>query len=923
MPLFFRRFLLTRAGAVLLLLLSACSFPSVPSASAAPLKTVRVAITNSSTMMRVSKTDMTGYAFEYIETLAKYAGWNVVYQEYEGFSVCLEKVRQGEADLFYNVSRTPERETEFLFPKVPMGSEDYYIYARADDVSMIAFDGTYQSLQGKSIGFLEGTIQISLLKAWCENNDVALDLVPFPSSVALKNAFLSGKIDLDFDTNRLSNPNFFVLAKLGSSDYYLAANRHREDLIADINAAQAMISDIDPLFPAGLFHDKFPSPIKNTPLTPKALAWVKQHDVVRVGCFEGDVPFGFKDEQTGQVTGVGKKLLDLILSRLKLTGLKNRFVLYPDRESMLADLHAGKINLIFPYFSDYYRAKGDALILSKTIAQVPMAAMHRLDESIPAAWHSVFVPDTYLAKYFAQRNFPESEIVALKTPSECIRAALSDRESCMVSYPAALYELLKVHSGMRSSLLSKTAPICFAAGTEDAGLIHILDKGLMRVSSTEIQAMFISSPPVTKRSLRELVLSHWSILLTVGIGIILLLAWVNSVMLKQRIRLNHALNLAETANKAKTDFLNNISHDIRTPMNAIIGFTHQAIAHFDEKERLREYLDKIALSGKHLLSLINDVLDMSRIESGKVTIEPKPVNLPDLIASIQKIIQADMEEKRLHLSTQIKLRDKNVLCDSLRINQILLNLLSNAVKFSKSDDTVTLRVLQGETREHGPSTYEFIVEDTGIGMSAEFQKHIFEPFERERTTSVSGVTGTGLGMAITKRLVEMMDGTISVESVEGMGSKFHVSLPFEPCQPAAIGLDRTDEGSDRFSGTTVLLVEDIPLNRELAQEILAEKGFAVTTAKNGAEAVEMFSAADPPYDLILMDVQMPVMNGYDAARAIRALPEGKGTAVPIIAMTANAFEEDRQNALQAGMNGHIAKPIDVKKLFETLNETLR
>ncbi len=493
----------------------------------------------------------------------------------------------------------------------------------------------------------------------------------------------------------------------------------------------------------------------------------------------------------------------------------------------------------------------------------------------------------------------------------------------MVSYPAALYDLLKVHNGMRSSLLSKTAPICFAAGSEDAGLIHILDKGLMRVSSTEIQAMLISASPATKRSLQELVLSYWSILLAVGIGIILLLAWVNSVMLKQRIRLNHALTLAETANMAKTDFLNNISHDIRTPMNAIIGFTRQAIAHFDEKERLREYLDKIALSGEHLLSLINDVLDMSRIESGKVTIEQKPVNLPSLIASLQKIIQADMEKKRLHLSTQIQLRDKNVLCDSLRINQILLNLLSNAVKFSKSDDTVTLRVVQGETSEPGRSSYEFIVEDTGLGMSAEFQKHIFEPFERERTTTVSGVTGTGLGMAITKRLVEMMGGTISVESAEGIGSKFHVLLSFEPCQSAAIGLDRSDEGEARFSGTTVLLVEDIPLNRELAQEILTEKGFAVETARNGAEAVEKFSAADPPYDLILMDVQMPVMNGYDAARAIRALPGGRGAAVPIIAMTANAFEEDRQKALQAGMNGHIAKPIDVRRLFETLNETLR
>ena len=673
MPLFFRRFLLAWMGAVLLLTLPASPFPPVLSARAAPLKTVRVAATNSK-MMRISKTDMTGYAFEYIEILAKYAGWNVVYQEYGGFSTCLEKVRQGEADLFYNVSRTPEREKDFLFPRVAMGSEDYYIYARADDVSMTAFDGAYQSLRGKRIGFLEGSMQISLLKAWCEKNDVTLTLVPFPSTMALTKAFQSGEIDLDFETNRFSGPNVFALAKIGSSDYYLAANRHREDLIADINAAQAMITETDPLFPAELFHDKFPSPIVKSPLPPKALDWARHHDEVRVGCFEGDAPFAFRDERSGQVTGVGRKLLDLILSRLKLADLKISFILYSDRASMLADLHSGRLNLIFPYFSDYYRAKSDALILSKRIAQVPMAAGHKLGERIPRAWSRVFVPDTYLAKYFAQRHFPESEIATCKTPQECVHATLASSESCTVNLPSVLAEILMPHDDMRYFMLNQTAPICFAAGKEDAGLIQILDKGLTRVSSPEMQALFIHAPPNGKMTLPQLVRSYWDSILTAGFGIILLLIWVNSAMFRQRDRLNRALKLAETANKAKTDFLNNISHDIRTPMNAIIGFTHQAIAHFNEKEHLREYLGKIALSGDHLLSLINDVLDMSRIESGKVTLEARPVDLPGLIAELQKIIQGDMEKRGLRLSTRIRLRDRTALCDSLRIKQILLNL---------------------------------------------------------------------------------------------------------------------------------------------------------------------------------------------------------------------------------------------------------
>ena len=461
---------------------------------------------------------------------------------------------------------------------------------------------------------------------------------------------------------------------------------------------------------------------------------------------------------------------------------------------------------------------------------------------------------------------------------------------------------------------------------------------------------------------------------------------------------NHALEIAvrqeAAANRAKRDFLFNMSHDIRTPMNAIIGYTTLAETNLTQPAKVADYLRKISTASQHLLSLINDVLDMSRIESGRVVLEQKPVHLPTLVQDVQDIIQSNVTAKGLSFAVDLAgVRDEDVVADPLRLQRILLNILSNAVKFTPSGGSITLRVVEksgagetlpanpdgraasdvsegaGESRSMGPAgpgssgadetlpanpdgraaggvsegvgkstsmeaagagsngepvrygDYEFYVRDTGIGMSAEYQKHIFEQFSREETSTVSKTEGTGLGMPITKRLVEMMDGSIDLRSVQGQGTEFTVHLRLPLCGAPK---QETPVADPEFAGMRLLVVEDNELNMEITTTVLEEAGFVVDQAVNGQAALEKIATAAPgQYALVLMDIQMPVMDGYEATRRIRALPDPAKAQIPIVAMTANAFAEDRENALAAGMNEHIAKPFDIHTLLWKLAEILK
>ena len=530
--------------------------------------------------------------------------------------------------------------------------------------------------------------------------------------------------------------------------------------------------------------------------------------------------------------------------------------------------------------------------------------------------------------------------------------------------------------------------------------------------------------------------------------------------MEQKNLLEAALHQAKRASKAKSIFLSNMSHDIRTPMNAIVGFTNLAITHINNKEQVEEYLGKIMTSGNHLLSLINDVLDMSHIESGKIHLEEKPCSLPEILHGLHNIIHADIHSKQLELFIDtIDVFDEDIYCDKLRLNQVLLNLLSNSIKYTGAGGSVSMRISEKPGAPSGYANYEFSIKDTGIGMSEEFVSHIFEPFEREQNSTTSGIQGTGLGMAITKNIVDMMKGTITVKSEQGIGTEFTVSFMFRlyseenkpkdikelkgcralvvdddfntcdsvsymlgqigmsaewtlsgkeavlrthqavmrgndyrvyiidwllpdmngievarrikketggnvpiivltaydwsdieeeakeagvtafcskplflselsSCLNSIINKDTVEKkeeiSTNRRNKGRILLAEDVDLNQEIACTLLNESGFTTEVADNGQIALDMVSKSEPGYyQLVLMDIQMPVMNGYDATRAIRKLENKELASIPIIAMTANAFEEDKQEALRSGMNGHIPKPIDIDNLFSTLDKIIK
>ena len=398
---------------------------------------------------------------------------------------------------------------------------------------------------------------------------------------------------------------------------------------------------------------------------------------------------------------------------------------------------------------------------------------------------------------------------------------------------------------------------------------------------------------------------------------------IDETLLEQHTLLEEALEEAQQSNRAKTVFLNNMSHDIRTPMNAILGFTALAASHLENRELVRDYLGKIQVSGRHLLSLISDVLDMSRIESGKIRLEEAPCSLGELIHDLEVMTQGDIHTRGHTFTIDTGgLLHPEVICDRLRLGQVMLNVLGNAIKYTPNGGKISLTVSE-EPGEEDFGRYRFQVADTGVGMSREFQKHIFEPFERERTSTISGIQGTGLGMTITKNIVDAMDGSIRVDSETGRGSCFTIEFSFPYAREKGGTSPEAAESGGSLAGKRVLLVEDNELNREIAATILEEEGILVEEAWDGAVAVEKMAAAEPGwYQLVLMDIQMPVMDGYEATRRIRRLADPRQAGVPILAMTANALAEDRRKALDAGMDGHLTKPIEVEKLIAALKAML-
>ncbi len=704
-------------------------------------------------------------------------------------------------------------------------------------------------------------------------------------------------------------------------------------------------------------------------LSAEEQAYLERAGKVTIGCPINNCPLLFQDEKTGQLEGITVDILDMISES---TGLKFIYKALPSGSITYEDLQKLQIDMVAGVESNNINKNStgmsmtDPYLHAEKVFVCKKGVLFDPDNAMTIAVNS---GSQTLAKIIRQQ-YPQFDVLFFDSTEDALSSLLSGEADAVLQnqytvervLSKPVYEDLQIVATASigdSQCLGCLLPIGKNGQnliTDDTSLLmSILNKGIAALDQAEVSFIIIkeTSENAYEFTIGDMLYRYRFAIIILFISLLLIifllrrnrilnrkhseqlaaqqraqeLAAINERMKEQQLLLMDSLKRAEEGNRSKTSFLFNMSHDIRTPMNAILGFTEIAQRNKNDEARLTDCLEKIQISGKHLLHLINNVLDMSKIESGKVTLTEDLCDLEERVEKVRDVLQSEVHKKHLTFEVDTSnVKNKLVCCDTLRLDQILFNILNNAVKFSKPNGNVllTLRQEPCDIREY--AAYEIRVKDTGIGMSPEFLSHIFEPFEREHTSTVSQTQGTGLGMSITKNLVDLMGGTIDVSSQPDKGTEFvlHFTFKLQEQEPHTPQQPETGTATaDEFSGKRILLVEDNELNMEIARELLCEVGFITEAAQNGQIAVDMVQSSESGYyDAVLMDIQMPVMNGYQASRAIRSLDNKDLADIPIIALTANAFDEDKKEALANGMNAHIAKPVDAGILYETLRNIL-
>ena len=1061
----------------LLLLLSAV-LPVKAAAETASAKVVRVGSFEDTFNYVNEKGARKGYGYELLQTLSGYTGWQFEYVTCD-WSDCFEKLKNGEIDIMGDISYTEDRAGEMLFSDEPMGVEKYYLYADLSRADISASD--FKTLNGQKIGVLMGTEPEVMLAEWEEKYGLKTEHVNISNNEDVKQKLANHEIDcfVSLEESFWAERGISTITRVGESGIYYAINKNRPDIKEELDDAMRALDEAVPFYTADLYKRYFS--MDYTPiLTGEEKAWLRKHGAIRMGFLASDSGVSTFDPATGEFTGVITDYIQFAADCLGNQELEFQLVGYDSKEAELDALKSGEIDMIFHCDQNPNLAEEYHFACTNTTWTSNLMAVTNKQHFNENNVNRIAVPQNKLSlKKYLAFYYPQWEIVDCDTQEDAARLVKDGQADCFVTGISSENKYSKKYSFYSVPLVNPVRS-CFAVNSGNRSLLSILNKTIKAMPVN----MLAGALAMYKSSARKVTLSDFikdnffKVMLISSIAVAVVLLTILMLLQKARkaeaaarkaasdtqelnAKLQVAVEKAESANRAKSTFLSNMSHDIRTPMNAIIGFTTLALSNIDDTDRVKDYLAKTLASSNHLLSLINDVLDMSRIESGKIHLEEVEVNLSDVLHDLKTIVSGQIYAKQLELYMDaMDVTDEDVYCDKTRLNQILLNLLSNAIKFTPAGGTVSVRVRQLAGQVRGCGQYEFRIKDNGIGMSPEFAKKIFEPFERERTSTVSRIQGTGLGMAITKNIVDMMGGTIEVQTAQGKGTEFTVCVPmraqteqrpvekiteleglkalvvdddFNTCDSvtkmlvkvgmraewtlsgkeavlrarqsiemsdvyhayiidwrlpdmngievtrqirslhddtpiiiltaydwsdieveakaagvtafcskpmfmsdlretlmSALGQKPADavqrllpEKNADFKGKHILLVEDNELNREIAQEILQEYGFLVDTAENGAVAVEKVSTAAPgSYDLVLMDVQMPIMDGYTATRKIRALDDPARAKLPIIAMTANAFDEDRRNALESGMNGFLSKPIVIDDLVQELRKIL-
>lgn len=925
-----------------LLLLLSVVLPVKAAAETAPVKVVRVGSFEDTFNYVNEKGARKGYGYELLQTLSGYTGWQFEYVTCD-WSDCFEKLENGEIDIMGAISYTEDRAEEMLFSDEPMGEEKYYLYADLSRADISASD--YKTLNGKKVGVLMGTEPEVMLTEWEEKYGLKTEHVNVSNNEDAKQKLANHEIDcfVSLEESFWADLGISTITRVGESGIYYAINKNRPDLKEELDDAMRALDEAVPFYTADLYKRYFS--MDYTPiLTGEEKAWLKEHGAIKMGFLTSDSGVSTFDPATGEFTGVITDYIQFAADCLGNQELEFQLVGYDSKEAELDALKSGEIDMIFHFDQSPNLAEEYHFACTNTTWTSNLMAVTNKQHFNENNVNRIAVPQNKLSlKKYLAFYYPQWEIVDCDTQEDAVKLVKDGQADCFITGVSSEEKYSKNH-GFYSVLLPNPAKSCFAVNSGNRSLLSILNKTIKAMPVN----MLAGALAMYKSSARKVTLSDFikdnffMALLVSSIAVAAILLTILKLLRKARkaeasarkaasdtqelnAKLQVAVEKAESANHAKSTFLFNMSHDIRTPMNAIIGYADLASRHLDDPAKLKNYMENIQVCGQNLLMLLNNVLDLARIENDKTEME---YSVSDIEKDFRNCVamfrnQADSKGQTLMVTTQLQY--PYIYADIPHLTEICTNLVSNAVKYTGAGGTIRCNVTQKPGEKEGWCDTVVTVADNGIGMSQEFQKHIFEPFERERTSTVSKVEGSGIGMGIVKKLVGLMGGTVEVESRIGVGSTFTVTIPCRIASEDETQAKRETNPSDQkcLCGTRILLTEDNDLNAEIAVELLQEEGCTVDRAKDGVECVDMLEkAANGTYQLILMDIQMPVMNGYDAARKIRGLDDPKKANIPIIAMTANAFTEDRQVALDAGMNDHIAKPINMNVLVPTLRKYL-
>ena len=925
----------------LLLLLSAV-LPVKAAAETAPVKLIRVGSFEDTFNYCNEKGARKGYGYELLETLSGYTGWQFEYVTCD-WSDCFEKLENGEIDIMGGISYTEDRAEEMLFSDEPMGEEKYYLYADLSRADISASD--FKTLDGKKIGVVMGTEPEVMLTEWEEKHGIKTQHVNISNNEDVKQKLANHEIDcfVSLEESYWAELGISTITRVGKSSIYYVLNKDRPDLKEELDNAMHALDEEAPFYTADLCKKYFSLDYKPI-LTGEEKAWLKEHGAIRMGFLTSDRGVSTYDPATGEITGTITDYIQFAADCLGNQELEFQLVGYDDKEAELNALKSGEIDMIFHFDQSPNLAEEYRLARTNTTWTANMMVVTNKQLFIENQVNRVAVPQNKisLTRYIAF-YYPQWEIVDCDTQEDAIKLVKDGQADCFVTGVSSEEKYSKNH-GFYSVPLPNPANSCFAVKSGNRSLLSILNKTIKAMPAN----MLTSSLAMHKSSARKVTLSDFikdnffMVLLVSSIAVAAVLLTILKLLQKARkaeaaakkaandtqelnAKLQVAVEKAESANHAKSTFLFNMSHDIRTPMNAIIGYADLASRHSDDPAKLKNYMENIQVCGQNLLMLLNNVLDLARIENDKTEMEYSVSDVDKDFRNCIAMFRNQADSKGQTLTVTAHLLHPYVYVDIPHLTEVCTNLVSNAVKYTGAGGTIRCNVTQKPGEKEGWCDTVITVADNGIGMSQVFQKHIFEPFERERTSTVSRVEGSGIGMGIVKKLVGLMGGTVAVESKIGVGSKFTVTIPCRIASEDETQAKRETSPSDQkcLCGTRILLTEDNDLNAEIATELLQEEGCTVDRAKDGVECVDMLEkAANGTYQLILMDIQMPVMNGYDAAKKIRRMEDPQKANIPIIAMTANAFSEDKQAALDAGMNDHIAKPINMNVLVPTLRKYL-